>query len=98
MTKFINDYIHVVDLGSRDKLINISKLKRYLLKSTYSPAPLNASVKEFKPGRGLDSTRVGGDRGPQSRSPRNRLKETALHGAYGPSSTADSRGHTDCHC
>ena len=97
MTKFFSDYIHVVDLGSRDKLINISKLKMYL-KSRYSPAPLNASAKEFEPARGLDSTSVGGDKGPQSRSPQNRSKETALHGAYGPSSTADSRGHTDCHC
>ena len=40
ITKKIDDHLYVIDLGSREKLVNISKLKPYL-KNKYSPTHLN---------------------------------------------------------
>ena len=48
ITKKIDDHLYVIDLGSRDKLVNISKLKPYL-KNKYSPAHLNIQATEFTP-------------------------------------------------
>ena len=48
ITKKIDDHLYVVDLGSRDKLMNISKLKPYQ-KSKYSPPSLNALATTFVP-------------------------------------------------
>ena len=40
--------MYVIDLGAKEKLVNIGKLKRYI-KSRYSPAHLNAEAHEFQP-------------------------------------------------
>ena len=46
VTKRIDDHLYVVDLGSRDKLMNISKLKRYVT-SNHSPSHLNVGAAEY---------------------------------------------------
>ena len=48
ITKKIHDHLYVVDLGPRDKLMNISKLKPYQ-NSKYSPPSLNALATTFVP-------------------------------------------------
>ena len=65
VTKRIDDHLYVVDLGSRDKLMNISKLKRYVT-SKYSPSHLNVSAAEFKPAEGADSAQTSGNEATQS--------------------------------
>ena len=40
--------MYVIDLGAKEKLVNIGKLKRYT-KSRYSPEHLNAEAPEFQP-------------------------------------------------
>ena len=37
ITKNMDDHLYVIDLGWRDKLFNISKLKRIYIKNKYSP-------------------------------------------------------------
>ena len=46
--KKLDDHLYVIDLGAKEKLVNIGKLKRYI-KSCYSPAHLNAEAPEFRP-------------------------------------------------
>ena len=58
--KKIDDHLYVIDLGSRDKLVNISKLKPYV-KSKYSPPHLNVNAPNFTP-RSADSTNVNNQR------------------------------------
>ena len=60
ITKRIDDHLYVVDLGSRDKLMNVSKLKKYV-KSKHSPPQLNVSAPEFRPAKGVDNTTNKGD-------------------------------------
>ena len=48
ITKKIDDHLYVIDLGPRDKLVNISKLKPYV-KSKYSPPHLNVHAPEYTP-------------------------------------------------
>ena len=56
ITKKIDNHLYVIDLGSRDKLVNISKLKPYV-KNKYSPSYLNVEAPEFTP-KTADSTTV----------------------------------------
>ena len=56
ITKKIDNHLYVIDLGSRDKLVNISKLKPYV-KNKYSPSYLNVEAPEFAP-KTADSTTV----------------------------------------
>ena len=56
ITKKIDDHLYIIDLGSRDKLVNISKLKPYT-KSKYSPPHLNVNAPLFSP-KSVDSSNV----------------------------------------
>lgn len=57
ITKKIDDHLYVIDLGSKEKLVNISKLKPYV-KSKYSPSHLNVHAPEYTP---QVSTKVTGE-------------------------------------
>ena len=73
VTKGIDDHLYVVDLGSRDKLVNISKLKRYV-KSRYSLSQLNANASQFEPTEDVNNTSVTGKQDSRSR------EQTERHG------------------